>query len=140
IQSQQTAVAVSRSITERTVRWTASIFFTFLFGMLAPPDLQSATCSVGIGKIGRIIAFHDARDGTLLIGADNGLFRLAGDKLVAIGKKRDTGSIYAFHDARDGTPLINADNGLFRLAGDKLVAIGKDQDTRWIGAFHDARD
>jgi len=111
--------------------------------MLGPPDLQSATCSVRIEEhpvTGGINGFHAARDGTLLIGASAGLFRLDGDKLVAIGKEQDTGWIRPFHAARDGTLLIGGEKGLFRLDGDKLVAIGREQDTGWIIAFHAARD
>jgi len=111
--------------------------------MLGPPDLQSATCSVRIEEhpvTGGINGFHAARDGTLLIGASAGLFRLDGDKLVAIGKEQDTGWIRPFHAARDGTLLIGGEKGLFRLDGDKLVAIDKGQNTEWINAFHAARD
>src|SRR5262249_2031576 len=136
-QSRQTAVAVLRSITERTVRWTASIFLTLLFGMLAPPDLQSATCSVRFGNTGGMIsAFHTAKDGTLLIGAQNGLFRLDGDKLVEILKPGGPHWINALHAAKDGTLLIGATEGLFRFDGDKFVIIDKDRSTGDIRAFH----
>src|SRR5262249_898392 len=139
LQSQQSAVAVLRSITQRAARWTGCIFFTFLFGMLCPPDLQSATCSVPIDKdvdTGQITAFHEVRNGTLLIGAGNGFVRVEGDKLTPIN--RVARYSHAFHAAGDGTLLIGTGNGLFRLDGDKVTPIGND--TRWIFALHELRN
>jgi hypothetical protein len=47
--------------------------------------------------------FYTARDGTLLIGTDQGVFRRDGDKLVAIGPDQNAGAVQMFVETRDGT-------------------------------------
>jgi ligand-binding sensor domain-containing protein len=79
-----------------------------------------------------------ASDGTVLIGAQRGLFRRDGDNLVPIGTDRNPGTIYAFHAASGGTLLVGAEGGLFRRDGDNLVPIG--QKLSGVSKFYVARD
>lgn len=85
--------------------------------------------------------FHAASDGALLVGTQwGGLFRYAGDKLLPIGKDRDTGRIYVFHETADGASLVGTGNGLFRRAGDNLARVEADQETGRVLALHETRD
>ena len=61
-------------------------------------------------------------EGTVLIGSPHGLFRLDGDRLVAIGTEQDTGRIGWMRQTNDGM-LVFAQHGLFRLAGGQLERI-----------------
>jgi hypothetical protein len=92
--------------------------------------------SVDINQVaGEVYQFYDA-NGSLLLGASNGLFRLDGNKLTRIAGNQDTGGVYGFYDF-NGTLLIRAHNGAFRLDSNNLTQIAADQDTGEVYGFYD---
>lgn len=76
--------------------------------------------------------------GTILVGAEKGLFRLQGDELTRLDARTDTGAINEIQ-AVGGTALIGAAKGLFRLQGDDMHEVTSDRPLTpypsmwWIG-------
>lgn len=61
--------------------------------------------------------------GIILVGSEQGLFRLDGNDLERIGASTETGAVSSVQQIGDAT-LVQAKNGLFRLEGNHLRRIG----------------
>lgn len=127
-----------RSIAAAVLR-PAFFVFALLNGFSAATDASAATCLRYLQKSpSGINVFHTAADGSLLIGAWDGLYRRVGETLRRLREDVETGAVRAMHEATDGVLLILADNGLFRSESNTLVRMGSDIETGAILALHNA--
>jgi len=102
---------------------------TLSHAALANDGLTSGACviSTGPAATGSVFAMQDLPGGGVLIGAQNGLFRLDPPSGHIISSLATTiGRVRAMHDLPGGRVLIGAQNGVFRLdPSGRVVSMGE---------------
>lgn len=94
----------------------------------------------GPGKASEITRLRFSKSGALLVGTNDGLFRLEGDQFVAVGPRSPTREI---EEAPDGHLLVITDEGFVEIAGSAILPHPKLADQLGVKAkeiFHALRD